>query len=496
MGTIAGSSMPAFPDGPHRGRISVRPPARRVARGGARRAPASAGWRRSASAPCTSRPTPRRRSPRRGRRRRPHGGWLLREAGAPGLDGFGDALPNAGLQARISAAFDPDGQVLAGAARLTCRSCSSTTRLSPRGRAASCPSTKTSSWRASRAGCASRTARRTASPGSSRRHPAAGSRRCAKSSSRARPIDAAFVASMETCVQCRGCEAACPSTVPFGHLMEGTRAALARTGPSELRPWWRRVAEWVAYRGGAASSPPAPRAHVAHARRAAPAPRSASLRAAEAVGAFAPRAARRRAVAATRRVLFPGCVMDAWQRDVHRAALTVMRAAGARPTLPGRGADCCGALHAHAGRDLGGAPPRAARDRVDARRRADRRRQRGLRRGHEGLRPAARHTGSRRVLGTGARLLGVARRASRRSRSVTPARVAVVQDPCHLRHVQHAQGFVRTVLGPAYATARDRRRRPVLRRRRRVRGAATRRSRATSGTRKVAGHPPRGCEHA
>ena len=28
--------------------------------------------------------------------------------------------------------------------------------------------------------------------------------------------------------------------------------------------------------------------------------------------------------------------------------------------------------------------------------------------------------------------------------------VLVVQDPCHLRHVQHAQGFVRTVLSPAY----------------------------------------------
>src|SRR5207244_4753903 len=48
--------------------------------------------------------------------------------------------------------------------------------------------------------------------------------------------------------------------------------------------------------------------------------------------------------------LFPGCVMDAWQRDVHRAAATVMRASGARVGLPGRGGDCCGALHAHAGR--------------------------------------------------------------------------------------------------------------------------------------------------
>ncbi len=49
--------------------------------------------------------------------------------------------------------------------------------------------------------------------------------------------------------------------------------------------------------------------------------------------------------------LFTGCVMDAWQRDVHRAALTVMRATGTRPGLPGPGADCCGALHLHAGLD-------------------------------------------------------------------------------------------------------------------------------------------------
>src|SRR5205823_7514423 len=37
-------------------------------------------------------------------------------------------------------------------------------------------------------------------------------------------------------------------------------------------------------------------------------------------------------------------------RDTHRAALHVMEATGARPALPGPGADCCGALHAHAGR--------------------------------------------------------------------------------------------------------------------------------------------------
>ncbi len=42
------------------------------------------------------------------------GGWLLREAGAPGLDGFGIALPNAALMARVKAAFDPTGKLAPG----------------------------------------------------------------------------------------------------------------------------------------------------------------------------------------------------------------------------------------------------------------------------------------------------------------------------------------------------------------------------------------------
>jgi hypothetical protein len=42
------------------------------------------------------------------------GGWMLREAGAPGLDGFGVALPNARLSARVHAAFDPTGKCSPG----------------------------------------------------------------------------------------------------------------------------------------------------------------------------------------------------------------------------------------------------------------------------------------------------------------------------------------------------------------------------------------------
>jgi glycolate oxidase FAD binding subunit len=43
-----------------------------------------------------------------------HAGWLLREAGAPGLDPFGAALPNLEVMARIKDAFDPTGKLNPG----------------------------------------------------------------------------------------------------------------------------------------------------------------------------------------------------------------------------------------------------------------------------------------------------------------------------------------------------------------------------------------------
>ena len=148
--------------------------------------------------------------------------------------------------------------------------------------------------------------------------------------------------------------------------------------------------------------------------------------------------------------LFPGCVMDAWQRDVHRAALRVMRAAGAPRRTPRSRGDCCGALHTHGGRVGDGAEAGPAGHGVDAGRRAGRRRQRRLRRGDEGLRPAAsarrRRTRSRR--GSCDFSEWVAAHGPPPLRDT--GAVVVVQDPCHLRHVQKAQGAVRTVLAPAY----------------------------------------------
>jgi hypothetical protein len=36
-------------------------------------------------------------------------GWMLREAGGPGLDGFGVAFPNADVMERVKLALDPSG---------------------------------------------------------------------------------------------------------------------------------------------------------------------------------------------------------------------------------------------------------------------------------------------------------------------------------------------------------------------------------------------------
>jgi glycolate oxidase iron-sulfur subunit len=260
------------------------------------------------------------------------------------------------------------------------------------------------------------------------------------------PVDARFEQYMEECVQCRACEAACPSGVPFGHLMEGARDALIDAGARGSRR--RRVAEWFGYR---LVLPRrwllqtltwllwvAQRLHLVPRRFALPRLRAGEM------------ARRLQADPGTSdAVLFTGCVMDAWQRDIHRAALTAMRAAGARVGLPGRGADCCGALHAHAGR-LDEA--RALARRVITSMPGDA----AIVVDSAGCGTAMKEYGH--LLGTPEAIQFAARvrdfsewLAAQDPLPLRPSdRAVVIQDPCHLRHVQRAQGAVRTVLGPAY----------------------------------------------
>jgi len=257
-------------------------------------------------------------------------------------------------------------------------------------------------------------------------------------------IDDAFRTAMEECVSCRGCEAACPSCVHFGELMESTRAALPPP-----RSLLRRTAEWLGY---AVVLPRhwlllactwavwgAQRLHLVPARLGLPRLKCRSLREPLDVPiGGAPDA-----------WLFTGCVMDAWMRDTHRSAARVMRATGSDIARPPAAAACCGALHLHAGRE---AEARALAARVIASMPGDA----AVVVDSAGCGAAMKEYGQ--LLDTAA-----ARAFSARVKDFSewlvqrpPLRLrpmstpVVIQDPCHLRHVQKAHGAVRTVLTPAY----------------------------------------------
>jgi glycolate oxidase iron-sulfur subunit len=249
---------------------------------------------------------------------------------------------------------------------------------------------------------------------------------------------------MEECVSCRGCEAACPSDVHFGELMETTRAALppprsrVRRGAERLgysvmlpRHWLLLACTWVAWL--------AQRLRLVPARFGLPRLSARSLaRPLDVPIGGAPDA-----------WLFTGCVMDAWLRDTHRAAARVMRATGATVGRPSSEAACCGALHLHAGRT------------AEARRLATR-----VMRALPGDAPVVVDSaGCGAAMKEYGKLLGSPEAhafsarvqdfsewlAPRPLRLRATATSVVVQDPCHLRHVQKVHGAVRTVLAPAYA---------------------------------------------
>lgn len=255
------------------------------------------------------------------------------------------------------------------------------------------------------------------------------------------PIDDAFAGSMDSCVQCRGCETACPSGVAFGSLMADTRAALAATRPAAV-PRVQRAAYTVLGR---------PRLLAAGSRAVAVAQRLGLVRSAR-LGLPARLPLRQRPLRAsgTDVWLFTGCVMDAWQRSVHAAVQAVVEAAGVGVALPGRGAGCCGALHEHAG----------LTDRAEA---LARRTMAAL----PGDQPVlADSAGCGAMLKSYGELLGTPDAeafsarvldvhewlADRLERLPAPVRrrpsPVAVQDPCHLRHAQRCHQAVRTVLEP------------------------------------------------
>ena len=147
--------------------------------------------------------------------------------------------------------------------------------------------------------------------------------------------------------------------------------------------------------------------------------------------------------------MFTGCVMDAWQRDVHLAGQRVLETAGFDVDVTGGLAPCCGALHAHAGFTD---DTRAFAERMISRLDPDV----PIIVDSAGCGAAMKDYGH--LLGTGEaeefskRVYDIQEWLALHIERLPEAepldlRVAV-QDPCHLRHVQRVHLATRTVLAP------------------------------------------------
>ena len=165
----------------------------------------------------------------------------------------------------------------------------------------------------------------------------------------ARSSDATLL-HLDRCLACRACEAVCPSGVPYGRLIEETRAGIAQARGipplgqlllwSVSRPWILRAMAGlllISERTGL--------------RRLARRFLSPRLRRLEGLAPPVGRSSYRRVAVESPRAsvaLLLGCVMRASYGDVHTATARVLAHLGVE-VVDTPGQTCCGALHAHAG---------------------------------------------------------------------------------------------------------------------------------------------------
>lgn len=252
------------------------------------------------------------------------------------------------------------------------------------------------------------------------------------------PVTAEVLDAFSSCVQCRGCEPACPSKVPYGHLMEQTRETLADAGL--MTPGWQRLAMKPLARPGLLN---------VGTRALAVAQRLRVVPSRLGVSAEVPLRQDPLEATGTDLYFFTGCVMDTMQRSVHRAGIEVLAAAGLGSIPTNDMAPCCGALHTHAGLV------------VEARQMAEKMmdaldRDIPIVVDSAGCGAAMKDYGH--LVGTDAARALAARVVDiheflaehvDRLPAADPLDVRVaIQDPCHLRHVQRVHTATRTVLRP------------------------------------------------
>ena len=165
--------------------------------------------------------------------------------------------------------------------------------------------------------------------------------------------DPSFKTHIDRCLGCRGCETACPSGVPYGHLLEAARETMRREG--RPLPLVARLILWMFPR-------PALLRQALWGARLLRATRLPALlarlpgRLGFAMGMLAASAppvpsrpyTRRGSRARGRVAVLEGCVMEGLFAATNRATERTLRANDyALVDTPGQ--RCCGALHAHAG---------------------------------------------------------------------------------------------------------------------------------------------------
>jgi glycolate oxidase iron-sulfur subunit len=162
---------------------------------------------------------------------------------------------------------------------------------------------------------------------------------------------------IDRCLGCRACETACPSGVPYGHLLEATRATLTAKQPNApiaraiLFPFAHPALLTLAMLGG----------RIARALRLSsllsrlPGRLGFAMAMLEATRAPIGREAYRPTGDGSRGkvTLLTGCVMEGLFTETNRATERTLTV-NDYEVVPTSGQRCCGALHAHAG-DLGAA---------------------------------------------------------------------------------------------------------------------------------------------
>ena len=154
------------------------------------------------------------------------------------------------------------------------------------------------------------------------------------------------------CLGCRACETACPSGVPYGHLLEATRATLAESRPIPLiariilAVFGNRALLSVAMFGSrlfAATPLPTLLSRLGGRMGFAMAMLASAGSPLERDPYSTPSRGERGNAA-----LLEGCVMEGLFGDTNRATERVLRVNG-YAVVAAKGQGCCGALHAHAG---------------------------------------------------------------------------------------------------------------------------------------------------